>query len=259
MKKIFLTAAMAAMVTFAMAQGKESTTKNTTSILPKAGNVGIGNSANPFLEYAGNLIGSVPVTAPYFSAPTVYGKYFLEDDLAVRVKLSLSGRSNTEKTYLPAFAGGDSIWDRTEKTSSMSVDLSFGLEKRIGKNRLQGFYGAELRIMSGGSTKTKYSYNTPLSATNTFHLLSSKTPGTLLGIGANVFAGAEYFIAPGVSLSGEVGWGLLYRSYSRQSTTSEMWVNNAPLKITVKDPVSESGFNYGQNLVSGSISVMLYF
>jgi hypothetical protein len=129
------------------------------------------------------------------------------------------------------------------KTRNTNVGLSFGYEKRKGKTRLQGFYGGDLGI-GINSVKETFEYGNALvptstsstaptvfitaadnftGANNVVTASSLLAPSTIVGnqariterksglafsFGLRAFIGAEYFIAPKLSLGGEFGWGI---------------------------------------------------
>src|SRR5690606_4335113 len=86
---------------------------------------------------------------------TITGKYFVEDNMAYRGSLRLGFGSNTEKvmvgdrasTAVVDFPELPGMVENKMKSSSMNIGISFGLEKRRGFGRLQGYYGAEIGFM----------------------------------------------------------------------------------------------------------------
>ena len=155
----------------------------------------------------------------------------------------VSNRSDTNSLTFPTINRDK---ENSFTTTSTSFAISYGVEKRKGKTRLQGIYGFELglSVNSGG---TSYRYGNALSPnaistksvdvtqadtlvgknnvfTNNYGKLSritvSKDP-TRIGFGLRTFFGAEYFIAPKISIGGEFGWGLGFTINTQSSTTSE--------------------------------------
>jgi hypothetical protein len=140
------------------------------------------------------------------------------------------------------------------KTSDFSIVLGAGLEKRRGKGRVQGVYGAMVNILMGNSTQ-KMTYGNKMDTgyyfigysglypdTNniSFHRgaistngsswsgsswstnrVTSTKDGFQFGIGANVFLGVEYFFAPKMSLGGEFSWGFLFSTTGQSTTEGE--------------------------------------
>ena len=262
MKKSIALVALAFGVTNAFAQ--DLTSKKGEPFLPEAGDYAVSIDATSFLQYAGNFFGkSTTNFAPTWSFlngnSTITGKYFKDATTAYRVGLRLNFGGATEKTMVADRSARDAspssntypnvnaMVENKWKQSNTNVGISVGLEKRKGKTRLQGFYGADLGIYYG-STKDKYTYGNGLSvdATNpvnvsaaddfgtgnvTATILSSGQIGSAratqvksgasLSLGVRAFIGAEYFIAPKVSLGGEFGWGLGLTMTGKSKSTYE--------------------------------------
>ena len=247
MKKSIALVALAFGVTNAFAQ--DLTSKKGEPFLPEAGDYAVSIDATSFLDYAGNFFGkqnknNAPTWNFLNGNSTITGKYFKDATTAYRVGVRLGFGSSSEKRNVAALPTStvvayptlDATAENVRKTSNTNVGISVGLEKRKGKTRLQGFYGADLGIYFG-STKNKYTYGNALagnatagSAVNvtaaddfgtgnvTATILSTgqvgsaratvTKSGATISVGARAFIGAEYFIAPKVSIGGEFGWGL---------------------------------------------------
>ena len=258
MKKSIALVALAFGVTNAFAQ--DLTSKKGEPFLPEAGDYAVSIDATSFLNYAGNFFGkqnnNVAPTWNFLNGNnTISGKYFKDATTAYRVGIRLGFGSTSDKrnvAALPtstvvAYPTVDAVVENKHKKSTTNVGISVGLEKRRGKTRLQGFYGADLGIYYG-STKDKYTYGNALSvdATNpvnvsaaddfgtgnvTATILSSGQIGSAratqvksgasLSLGVRAFIGAEYFIAPKVSLGGEFGWGLGLTMTGKSKSTYE--------------------------------------
>jgi hypothetical protein len=162
----------------------ELTNKKGVPILPRAGTVAFGIDASPFLRYTAGFISNTIPNAPTFDGLTFYRKKFIRDDMARRFGMRLNWNFNN-------------VGDTT--TSGLDVIFSIGREKRLNwnsNNRLQGFTGFEF-ISGFGSAGNRV--KTPNSLYR---------PGTKFTIGGNTFIGAEYFIAPGLAIGGQVGYGI---------------------------------------------------
>jgi hypothetical protein len=165
----------------------------------------------------------------------------------------------------------------TWKKSAMNVGLGAGLEKRRGKGRLQGIYGA-MAMITFGTNKDKYEYGNACSSTNTNptrHNFGTNDlgsgvwatevkQGTTIGFGAYAFVGAEYFFAPKLSFSGEFTYGLNYTSTGDGTTNFEYWgvpVGSTAAAALVTDEVktagkSTFGFDTG---ISATFNLNFYF
>lgn len=255
--------ALAFGVTGAYAQ--DLTSKKGEQILPEAEDWSIGVDATPFLDYMGNFFGkSANNSAPTFdflnSNQTITGKYFVEAQMAYRASLRIGLGSQTERstvsdrTFIPAspnsYPSADPTKENSWKRSSTNIGLAVGMEKRKGKTRLQGIYGAELGI-GFSSTKDKFEYGNKLDPTNATlpvvvtnedsfggasnvtnsvaglpglvgdARITERKNGATFSLGVRAFIGVEYFVLPKISIGGEFGWGLGFSTGGKTTTTYE--------------------------------------
>ncbi len=267
MKKSIALVAMAFGVTSAFAQ--DLTSKKGEPFLPEAGDYAIAVDANPFLNYVGNFFGkSNANVAPNWDWSTnnytIWGKMFKDANTAYRAGINLGMGSVTSRNMVAdilanqtassiTFPTAVPMVENKMKSSNTMVGLTAGIEKRRGKTRLQGFYGAEAGI-SFSSNKQKYTYGNALAATNaasttvgvsgadnwgtgnisttTAEGIQDATPGAAIRMtemksgaaitfGVRGFVGAEYFVAPKISIGGEFGWGLGLTMQGKSKTTWE--------------------------------------
>ena len=252
MKKSIALVAMAFGVTNAFAQ--DLTSKKGEPFLPEAGDYAIGVDATPFLNYVGNFFGKTAANA----APnwnfltgnnTITGKYFKDANTAYRASLRLGFNSGTTKAQIaqpvataPTFPTVPTMVEDKRKASNTNIGISVGLEKRRGKTRLQGIYGAEVGFGINTSGE-KYTYGNALAPTGTpvVTVANSTNFGTNITtdtygnaarvtqrknglgfmFGVRGFVGAEYFVAPKVSIGGEFGWGIGLGIQGKSKTTTE--------------------------------------
>lgn len=220
---------------------QDLTSKKGEPILPEAGDWSIGIGAAPFLNYAGNFIGgnglnAAPTVNFLSTNQTILGKYFKDEQTAYRagIRLNFGSVSNTTKVPLIPAGATPTFVDDVNKVSGTNIGLTVGLEKRRGKTRLQGFYGAEAGITLG-SGKTTLTYGNPVSAANP--VASRQTlvkTGAAFGLGLRGFVGAEYFIFPKIAIGGEFGWGLALMTNGEGETTTEGWDGTAVVTTTAK-------------------------
>jgi len=179
MKKSIALVAMAFGVTGAFAQ--DLTSKKGEPFLPEAGEWSVGIDATPFLNYVGNFFGKTgPNVAPtwnhYSLNQTITGKMMKDANTAYRATLRVGLDNQKNKNAVATFAAptaGDIAalaespeqkFD-TRRGSTRNIVLGVGLEKRRGKTRLQGIYGADLLVW-GGNTKESFKYGNDLTQTN---------------------------------------------------------------------------------------------
>lgn len=261
---------------------QDLTSKKGEPILPEAGDYAISVDATPFLNYIGNFFGKTAANAApswnYFTAnQTIIGKYFKDAKTAYRVgiRLGFGGPTVTNKVNQansPIYAYPD-ITAKVEnswKQSNTNVGITVGFEKRKGKTRLQGFYGADVALNIYGK-KSTFTYGNALVPVQTGTLnvvgvspsdsiagannISSTTgivgiignaravsmkSGVGVQFGIRAFVGAEYFILPKISIGGEFGWGIGVDAGGRKKTEWESigksGSNNLAVGIT---PIAE--------------------
>lgn len=187
--KILLASACMMLVSTAYVDAK----KPEKDYLPKAGDVTIGVNAVPFLNYLGNCfgktkknninpaeIGGVPAVVG-LDNPTmsIFGKYFLTDQTAVRLNVGIGINSITQSQYVQddaAVAEDPLSIDQVEDTykyRNSGMSIAVGYEWRRGGKRLQGFWGGQA-ILAYSNSKHFFGYGnaitevnqTPTAATN---------------------------------------------------------------------------------------------
>jgi hypothetical protein len=254
---------------------QDLTSKKGEIILPEQGDWSVGIDASPFLNYAGNFFGKTNSnTSPNFNFitkdQTLTGKYFKDAQTAYRVGLRIGLNSQatrktvTERAAVPTSTNYPSAVVLTENSwrrSNSALGLSAGIEKRKGKTRLHGIYGAEVGFYVSAS-RDRFSYGNALIPTGTTPVfvdtiadamtsatfgnannVNGKPPiqgvdangarikerknGITLSIGARAFVGVEYFILPKISLGGEFGWGIGFTTQGKSTTIWESTGSNA--------------------------------
>ena len=255
-------------------------------LLPQAGDFALGVDATPFLRYMGNIFTSGNNWPPFFNGvngfeQTIYGKYFLQDNRAIRARLSVNVESFTDKgavlNDVLFLDDGTMLTNRFDSYSKSSAEIEFGAgyEFRRGHGRVQGFWGGEFAI-GFGSANEKYDYGNRMTEDN-------KTPntfdfenkvynqvairptevkrGNIISFGLGAFAGVEYFFAPQISLGGEVGLGFGFRTTSQDQVTTERWdpVDDERIVEKSKYPYWEDKSMGVFSRASGRICLIFHF
>ena len=142
--------------------------KNDVDMMPVKGEIGFGMNAVPVFNYVGNLFGytgnnnvlSGNKFVSYFAANTLFGKYMISDNNAIRAHLRIGQFSNIYENMVfddtqndPSMLVLDSY-----STNSTFINLGVGYEFRRGKTRLRGIYGGELLYQHQKNTTTNFSY-----------------------------------------------------------------------------------------------------
>ncbi len=292
MRKLVLSVVALSISYFSFSQN-ELVSKNGVPILPEAGDYAIGVDATPFINLVGNLIkinNGVAFNDPTAfnfldSYNTIYGKYFLDAQTAIRAKVNimmLSQKFNNNVTDdIAAATDPNAVVTDTWKHSANSIILGAGYEIRRGKGRLQGFYGGEAQLLLGGGSHDTYTYGNKMNTADSIPTSTdypwtsvgtgysaSKTTSRItevkvaggFGLGLRGFVGVEYFILPKVSLGGEFGWGFTFQSIGTGSYTTEDWdlTVHAPKTTTTEIPGS-SKMNLGTDNLGGNIYILVHF
>ncbi|HSY76564.1 MAG TPA: hypothetical protein VK890_06895 [Bacteroidia bacterium] len=296
MKKIILTAALA-ISTFGgvFAQGSDQLiSKKGEMYLPESGDWAISFSADPFLNYFGNFLSSAGNKAPAANFlntnQTIIGKYFVDNQTAYRGLLRIGINSmgvdniipsNTSTPASPSYVTDHAAW------AQHFVGLGAGMEKRRGKGRLQGYYGADFMFfLSGNSVTYTYgnaynsTYQTPNSTTwggpngitptgtpnygpAGFRTLTN-APGGTFGLSLQGFIGFEYFFMPKISVGGEYTWGIMFSSTGQGSASVEAGNGTSSTTTTVNTGGSsmfslDSGLNTAWGNAAGDLYINFHF
>lgn len=277
-RKIFSIGAALAFAFTVTAQTEEVTNKNGVVVTPEAGDWAIGFDASPLLNYAGNLLNgntSNSMNTQFIGAnQAIFGKYFVDASTAYRGGLRIASLSGKQEilTDTNTVNSNPSYVTDIAKSSGAAIYLSAGIEKRRGKNRLQGYYGGEATIMFGGSTPNmSYEYGATLDSANIAdgaavngRTLTSKA-GSTFGFGVRGFIGAEYFFMPKMSISAEYGWGLMFSSTGAGETVTENYgletsTSTAPSTYEVTTMTGKSSsFGIDTDNMGGVIRLMFHF
>lgn len=300
MKNIIITVfAFVLLTNVAHGQDTESSSvlsKKGYPLLPETGEWGLGISADPFLRYAGNFLSGSTSTniEPNFTYPesvignniALFGKKIIDANTAYRARFNVGVGQNINKAVIgqnvttpdpsaPAFV------DDWQKVNFTTVVFSGGYEKRRGNSRVQGIYGGEVVLgLTGNKAVYQYGntmnleFNAPI--TNNFgnNILAGSTAatssrkteekfGTSFLVGARGFVGVEYFFAPKMSIGGEFGYMIGYRTIGKTYITSESWDSAAGAVRTIKTERYDNGgfqsLGIGLDNLNGTINLMFYF
>ncbi len=256
-----------------------TTNKIGQNILPAKGDIAIGIDAAPFLGYIGNIFTDAYNDAPEFNGPnsffggnTLYGKYFLTDKSAIRARVSFdfNSQNRTESVRDDAAFAADPTSDAEVKdkwtTKENYFEFGAGYELRRGYGRLQGYYGGELTVGFANSSD-KYTYGNAITSTNTNPTsafggtprTTAEKNGNAFFFGIGGFAGVEYFVAPKISLGGELGVSILTGNVKGGKTTTEFW-NGTEVETETVDNSNDKfgGFGFGTR-TNGRLMVTFHF
>lgn len=162
------------------------------------------------------------------------GRYFISDNLAVRLTLGFGNTTLKEVDYNnPAPDHKDD--EDVLKTKTSNFVIAPGIEYHFaGFERLSPYVGAEF-LFGTLTNKTDLTYSYKDDYTKT------KQKGTSLGI--NLVAGFDFYVYKGLYLGAELGFG--YSSNKLKDTEYEQQVGNTTTSVTPEDydKTTTVGFN----------------
>ena len=252
-------------------------------LLPQAGNMALGFDATPFLDIFSSS--SNPFDGFNGVDNSIYWKYFVQDNRALRARLTLNMLNETWSGEIEDDAtntADDATKIDTERLSQTAVTLGLGYEFRRGNGRVQGYYGAELSF-GFQAGKTLYEYGNKMTEDNTFpttynfgdniimenpgiDLLVRATEmkqGNKLSVGLGGFIGVEYFFAPQISIGGEFWLGVQFATMAQGEGSAEWYDQWEDDKLIVETEKIDTFWNSRQfdifSRTSGRVFLMFHF
>jgi hypothetical protein len=253
-------------------------------ILPQKGDWAIGADALPYLQYLGNMFNNNSYNSLNLGSQTLYGRYFIADNAAIRFLIGIDKGSDRTNYYVRDDAGylADPL-SRAQTTDyrvykHTEINLDLGYQKFRGYGRLRGFYGAHLGLSISREGYT-YNYGNPMSLANsapttvynwTYGYTDNVDDRTLesdnginYGLGLGLIAGVEYYFLPKICIGGEITLSA-YHSWKTQgnskyehlngSVVEEYEIADSPKGRTSTEVYTSRPANYG-----GSLYLMFHF
>jgi hypothetical protein len=268
------------------AQNEDLKNKNGKLILPLEGEIGLGINAVPLLNWVGNsfnntadnLYASNNKLYNLNGSPIVLVKFMKTNNLAYRFSFGYSNFSGIEKEYVlddSANSSDEFLFDSRQRNFSV-FSLGLGFEKRKGRGRVQGFYGAEFRYQSMKVVNDIFTYSNNLTltnqnptsydwSTNSVESMTNRVLETIGGnsysIGIRPFVGVEVFVSPQISLGTEFGWAYAYQKTSSTSVYVESFSASSNKVVYEDIPQSAGSSSFSSQLdnFNSSIFMTLYF
>lgn len=268
--------------------------------LPKAGDWAIGIDMQPVYQYIGNMFNGYGTdgtanTLNQFGGEdalgiigdvSIMGKYMLDNTTAIRFNVGMEKDNIHNATYqiddkaLFLNPLSEAKVTDVEHWNSAYYSIAAGIEFRKGKDRIQGYYGADL-VLATGKERYKFDYGNAVTELNQSPHRTNYN-GVGLGVAnpgywSNVFItesfekdvifgiagklGVEYFIAPKLSLGGEVSL-LISKTISKVEYTKSEGYNPSTAQVeTHTELVSpkDRAFHMGTDNMGGKLFMMFYF
>lgn len=252
-------------------------------ILPEQGDIGLGVNMIPLFYWLGNSFNSNTNNTyagndkffSIFGNSIVIGKYMLTDRSALRLAWGINlGHSDEDKYVRDDAANDPTIMVKDSRSIDWAqASLAVGHEWRRGKGRLQGLWGADVRITYNQSNDYRYYYGNGYSLANLVPTTydwgtningnrrrTTDTGKNVFGAGIRIFGGVEYYIAPKVCIGAEFGWGVMYHHTLAVTVTEEYY------EPTTGSVILEDVFTGAQNAISagvdnfdGTVYMMFFF
>ncbi|PLX08562.1 MAG: hypothetical protein C0596_06815 [Marinilabiliales bacterium] len=249
-------------------------------ILPQSGEIALGIDAMPVLGYVGDFFNATAGNNTNFgfingiyNANTIYVKYYLEDQVAVRGAVRICHQNWIDKEFVTANQEiPDPLVTVTDVNTFNSTNIGIGADYLMyrGKGRVQGYFG-------GGAFVNYNSWNDSYTYGNPFTTMYSSPAWYDFGLGAQVSGGervletynnnsfgltlrgvigVEYFFAPKISIGGEMGLGFNAQRDGGFQTV-ERWTGTDIEVETTELP--HDVFIGVDNFTSASLFLMFHF
>tara|TARA_R110002049_G_scaffold246847_2_gene420942 strand:- start:1157 stop:2032 length:876 start_codon:yes stop_codon:yes gene_type:complete len=267
--------------------------KDHSDLFPKAGDFSLGLDMSNMIQFIGNSFSSngrtnfpansmvEPSSTAVSINPTIYGRYFLSESVATRVRLGLGVNNSTTRRFVyddvanigNPFNNDPLLYEKTVdefKQRSSRYELGVGLEKRKNLWRMQGYGGAEL-FVAYTYNKSSYTYGNAISTTNqtptTFDFdanvvqnsaqrtLETKGGNTLF-YGAGLYAGADFFITRNISIGAEFNL-FIYGGFTTEETGIFETYKLSQVN-TVETKLIPNGSSF-QTSQLGTLNLSIYF
>jgi hypothetical protein len=250
MKKIIIAVSMLVATMAANAQEPMTTTTTTTTPTGKQYKPVSGDllAEIGLFAGAGGITGGVTsLSQSAFGTPQLKFRYFLQDQIAIRLGFNYTQNSNTNKINDPLGTG-------SVKQMNSLFGLNLGLEKHFtGTGRLSTYAGGDLLFQAVGvsekwdNTANGTTFTNGASSTYKGRNAAGTVNGSV-GFGVRAVAGADYYFVDKVYLGAEFGWGFIASKNSK--TTSDITPVGGPTVSTTNSSTGGS-FNLAPSLTAG--------
>jgi len=179
--------------------------------------------------------------------PTLRFRYFLHDNLAIRVGANFTSSSTTTKFYQAAPGSGEG----SDQLVNTLFGINLGLEKHFaGSDRLSTYAGGDILFQTTGASEkwtnsangTSYTNGASQTVTGT-----NANGNNTLGFGLRAITGADYYFVEKVYIGGEFGFGFIAASNGSTKTV----FTNAGTTTTTTAKSTGSSFNVAPNMTAG--------
>lgn len=186
-------------------------------------------------------------------------RYFVADNTALRIGLSLSTRKSTSGS---STVYGSNPYSNEDVRKTSTVGLNFGFEKHfIGTKRLSPYLGAELAVASKSSSQTltsNYPSSTPGTVTThikgAWQVSNFNNNGSFytyeerafVQYGLNMVAGFDFYVAKNFYMGYEIAYALLKTNYKNIDVTTTPTSNTG-----IRPDISQKDLTLSPSLING--------
>ena len=247
------------------------------------GNMFNGTANNGLNQFGGQAYLSDGTFGNLNPLVSITAKYMLSNNLGLRINAGWLYTNVTDRQYVQDDAAllnnplsQNKVVD-SRNIRNNGVSIMAGIERRVGKRHVQGVFGAGL-IYAAQVGATSYTYGNAMTPDNQSPSTAYAYGNTPQGFtsarikntvnancrhyfGAVAFMGVEWFVAPKISVGGEVNIAAVYRwngavystveGYNTLTTQVEDW--------TQLTSPNSNGFSFGTGNIGGNINLTFYF
>jgi hypothetical protein len=265
--------------------------KKGEDLLPVKGEWAVGAGFN-MLGYVGNMFngstnnfyGNSIYRNSGLGGTSLFGKYMISDNNAVRLSVFNTGYNNVTKyeVYDDRLSNPDSTVFDSYNNSSSTTRIGLGYEFRRGKSRLRGIYGGDALVGWSTGNNINYNYGNAMTYDNQApysteffasggvgaqnsplanRVLSVNNSNTF-SLGVRGFVGVEYFVAPKICIGTEFGWSVNYSNAGKRTVVEEyydIFKDDQVGGVVNKTTVTENGRNISSGLDNTSTQIYATF
>jgi len=259
-------------------EDSQAVSKNTSTYLPSAGDIAIGVDAMPYINFLGSLFTAGNTLS--LNKTTIYGKYYLSSDAAIRVELYVNKSTDYDYSYVQddanVMTNSNAQVQDMRKTMNNGFGIGAGYQKFKGTERLRGTYGATASYYLY-KYNTEFQWGNEMTASNTIPT-STFWPNAGTGLERNLFVkdngtssislgligGFEYFLVPGICIGAEFGLYYNFNWYAQEYITYERVEQSQVREYELATKPNESNFSfstrvYDGNNVAGRLYLLFHF
>lgn len=264
---------------------------------PEKGDFSIGINIEPLVNFIGNSfngygtngtknilgnVGGAVLNLDVVPKPSIslMGKYLFKNNYAARINLGVLSSNILQTAYVKSdlydISNPLSLENLIDKvnTNNLGLMLTLGVEKRVGKKRIQGIFSTDL-LLGYQSANINYQYANTLTNLNSKPTASnimpgfdaagyrtiSKISGDNYYVGGTLNVGVEYFLAPKIAIGTEASLLIYYKMNSSGYEVREglnVYTNQLEERSFLNTPGNRS-LVFGTDNLAAKLYLSFYF